>query len=317
MNGKTIEVNNTDAEGRLILADALCYAVDQGVERIVNFATLTGAIIVALGPTYAGLFSNDDDWYGASRRPAGRPAKRAGASRSTPSSPSRSRASTATSRTSARRARPARSPPPSSSSTSSATRWVHVDIAGTAWGMKRDYVGNGAPVRRRLMIELARPQGSDPSVVGLDAPPPRAPRASCADRRLRGPGVIGAHLVLGLTVLRGLSLLALLLLVLHAQLARDRALVRPSCSGSRPLKRRAALAERVTTTEPAVAHHHQPSPPAPAPGASSSAEIAAQSGQRRLDAGRTPEIYSASGATPRTRPEYGIAGLQHRDHRAR
>ena len=65
MNGKTIEVNNTDAEGRLILADALCYAVEQGVERIVDLATLTGAIIVALGHTYAGLFSNDDDWFAA------------------------------------------------------------------------------------------------------------------------------------------------------------------------------------------------------------------------------------------------------------
>ena len=63
MNGKTIEVNNTDAEGRLILADALCYAVEQGAERIVDLATLTGAIIVALGSTYAGLFSNDDDWF--------------------------------------------------------------------------------------------------------------------------------------------------------------------------------------------------------------------------------------------------------------
>ena len=62
MNGKTIEVNNTDAEGRLILADALCYAVEEGAERIVDLATLTGAILVALGPTYAGLFSNDDDW---------------------------------------------------------------------------------------------------------------------------------------------------------------------------------------------------------------------------------------------------------------
>ena len=62
MNGKTIEINNTDAEGRLILADALAYAVDQGAERIVDLATLTGAIIVALGSTYAGLFSNDDGW---------------------------------------------------------------------------------------------------------------------------------------------------------------------------------------------------------------------------------------------------------------
>ena len=59
-NGKTVEVNNTDAEGRLILADALAYAVASGADRIVDLATLTGAIIVALGSTYAGLFSNDD-----------------------------------------------------------------------------------------------------------------------------------------------------------------------------------------------------------------------------------------------------------------
>jgi leucyl aminopeptidase len=62
-NGKTIEVNNTDAEGRLILADALCHAVEEGAERIVELSTLTGAIVVALGSTYAGLFANDDDWF--------------------------------------------------------------------------------------------------------------------------------------------------------------------------------------------------------------------------------------------------------------
>src|SRR3954469_16494886 len=61
-NGKTIEINNTDAEGRLILADALAYAVAEGAERLVDLATLTGAIVIALGSTYAGLFSNDDDW---------------------------------------------------------------------------------------------------------------------------------------------------------------------------------------------------------------------------------------------------------------
>src|SRR5205823_9322248 len=63
MNGKTIEINNTDAEGRLILSDALAYAVEQGAERLVDLATLTGAIIVALGSTHAGLFSNDDGWF--------------------------------------------------------------------------------------------------------------------------------------------------------------------------------------------------------------------------------------------------------------
>ena len=60
--GKTIEVDNTDAEGRLVLADCLAHAVDLGAERLVDVATLTGAIEVALGTTYAGLFSNDDAW---------------------------------------------------------------------------------------------------------------------------------------------------------------------------------------------------------------------------------------------------------------
>ena len=59
--GKTVEVNNTDAEGRLILADALAYAVELGAERIVDLATLTGAVLIALGSTYAAVISNDDE----------------------------------------------------------------------------------------------------------------------------------------------------------------------------------------------------------------------------------------------------------------
>lgn len=59
-NGKTIEVNNTDAEGRLTLADALCYASELKPDMIVDIATLTGACAVALGTTTAGLFTNDD-----------------------------------------------------------------------------------------------------------------------------------------------------------------------------------------------------------------------------------------------------------------
>ena len=62
LNGRTIEVINTDAEGRLILADALAYAAREGATRMIDFATLTGAIVVALGEVYAGLFGSDDDW---------------------------------------------------------------------------------------------------------------------------------------------------------------------------------------------------------------------------------------------------------------
>ncbi len=59
MNGKTIEIVNTDAEGRLILADALSYASKEGLSPIIDLATLTGGIVVALGYTMTGLFSND------------------------------------------------------------------------------------------------------------------------------------------------------------------------------------------------------------------------------------------------------------------
>ena len=61
-NGKTIEVTNTDAEGRLVLADALWYAREQGATHVMDLATLTGAMVVALGDFYAGFFANDDDW---------------------------------------------------------------------------------------------------------------------------------------------------------------------------------------------------------------------------------------------------------------
>ena len=61
-NGKTIEITNTDAEGRLVLADALVYARGQGATHIVDLATLTGAMSRAMGDFYAGVFANDDAW---------------------------------------------------------------------------------------------------------------------------------------------------------------------------------------------------------------------------------------------------------------
>jgi len=158
MNGKTIEVNNTDAEGRLILADALCYVVEQGAERIVDLATLTGAIIVALGSTYAGLFSNDDDWYGeveGACDASGELGWRL------PLHPeyfelTKGQYADLTNASDTRKAM--------SSYAAEFLRqfvderpWVHVDIAGTAWGGTRAYVGGGASgFGTRMLIELAR-----------------------------------------------------------------------------------------------------------------------------------------------------------------
>jgi leucyl aminopeptidase len=61
-NGKTIEITNTDAEGRLVLADGLWYARREGATHILDLATLTGAMELALGDLYAGMFANDDEW---------------------------------------------------------------------------------------------------------------------------------------------------------------------------------------------------------------------------------------------------------------
>ncbi len=158
MNGKTIEVNNTDAEGRLILADALCYAVEQGAERIVDLATLTGAILVALGHTYCGLFSNDDDWYRqveAACQASGELGWRL---------PLHPEYLELTKGQYADLTNAAEQRVAMSSYAAEFLRqfvddrpWVHMDIAGTAWGMSRNYVGKGASgFGTRTLIELAR-----------------------------------------------------------------------------------------------------------------------------------------------------------------
>ena len=158
MNGKTIEVNNTDAEGRLILADSLCYAIEQGAERIVDLATLTGAIIVALGHTYAGLFSNDDDWceeISAACDATGELGWRM---------PLHQEFFELTKGQYADLTNAADQRVAMSSYAAEFLRqfvddhpWVHIDIAGMAWGTSRNYVGKGASgFGTRLLIELAR-----------------------------------------------------------------------------------------------------------------------------------------------------------------
>ena len=74
MNGKTIEVINTDAEGRLILADALCYANKLGATKIVDCATLTGACVIALGHAASAAVGSDEaftDEFLVAAKPSG------------------------------------------------------------------------------------------------------------------------------------------------------------------------------------------------------------------------------------------------------
>ncbi|HET9371579.1 MAG TPA: leucyl aminopeptidase [Vicinamibacterales bacterium] len=72
MNGKTVEINNTDAEGRLILADALVFARSLGATHLIDVATLTGAVVVALGKHVAALFGHPDAWVNTVRDAAER-----------------------------------------------------------------------------------------------------------------------------------------------------------------------------------------------------------------------------------------------------
>jgi leucyl aminopeptidase len=158
LNGKTVEVNNTDAEGRLILADALAYAVELGADRIVDLATLTGAVLIALGSTYAALISNDD----AFAAEVGGAAERTGElAWRLPLHPeykelTKGKVADLTNASAKRKA-----------STIYAASfleefvdgvpWAHLDIAGTSWDVGREYVGSGPTgFGVRLLVELAR-----------------------------------------------------------------------------------------------------------------------------------------------------------------
>jgi leucyl aminopeptidase len=161
-NGKTVEVNNTDAEGRVILADALVYAAAEGAERIVDLATLTGAIIVALGSTYAGLFSNDDELSTAIERASDASGELAWRMPLHPDYKDLTRGKIGD-LVNAAEARKASSAYAASflEEFVDGKPWAHLDIAGTAWDQdNREYVGKGASGWGvRMLVELARALG--------------------------------------------------------------------------------------------------------------------------------------------------------------
>ena len=158
LNGKTVEVNNTDAEGRLILADALAYAVELGVDRIVDLATLTGAVLVALGSTYAALISNDDDLAGLVEASAERTGELAWRLPLHPEYKELTKGMSADlTNASAKRKAGTIYAASFLEEFVDATPWAHLDIAGTAWDVGREYVGKGPTgYGVRLLVELAR-----------------------------------------------------------------------------------------------------------------------------------------------------------------
>jgi leucyl aminopeptidase len=157
-NGKTIEVNNTDAEGRLVLADCLCHAAAEGSETLIDLATLTGAVIIALGSTYAGLMCNDDalaERIAAAGERTGEIVWRLplhdeyrklvkGTFADLDNAPEARKAGTIVGGTFLE-------------NFAGGLPWAHLDIAGSAWDLGRPYVGKGASgYGVRLLVELAR-----------------------------------------------------------------------------------------------------------------------------------------------------------------
>jgi leucyl aminopeptidase len=157
-NGLTIEVNNTDAEGRLVLADCICHALDQGAERLVDVATLTGAIIIALGSTHAGVMCNDDDLAGQLQAAGARTGELLwrlplheeyaelikGRYADLDNAPEERKAGSIVGAEFLHRF-------------AGDVPWAHIDIAGVAWNLGRAYAqrgGSGYGVR--LLVELAR-----------------------------------------------------------------------------------------------------------------------------------------------------------------
>jgi leucyl aminopeptidase len=157
-NGKTIEVNNTDAEGRLVLADCLCHAVAEGAERIVDLATLTGAVIVALGSTYAGLLGNDEE---LAERIAAAGERTGEIVWRLPLHPEYDELIKGTygDLDNAPEARKAGTIVGAAflSNFVDDIPWAHLDIAGSAWDLGRAYAEKGASgYGVRLLVELAR-----------------------------------------------------------------------------------------------------------------------------------------------------------------
>src|SRR3984885_12743723 len=161
LDGTTVEVNNTDAEGRLVLADCLTYARREGAERLVDVATLTGGIVVALGSTYAGLMSNDDAWADSVQAAATHTGEIVWRMPLHPEYADmiKGRYGKIVNNTSKREAT-ALTAAEFLHNFAGEVPWAHLDIAGTAYDVRRPYFADKGATGFgvRLLVELARAQ---------------------------------------------------------------------------------------------------------------------------------------------------------------
>jgi len=165
MNGKTIEVISTDAEGRLILADALSYARKLGLSPLIDLATLTGACRVALGTLYSGLFGNNQDLLDKILRVAERTGERMWQMPMPEEYKEQNKSEIANVKNTGNRYGGAITAALFLAEFVDNTPWVHIDIAGTASSNKESgYIvkgATGAGVRTLVELALSEAKGQE------------------------------------------------------------------------------------------------------------------------------------------------------------
>ncbi len=164
-NGKTMEILNTDAEGRLVLSDALCYAVDQGASHIVDLATLTGSCVIALGAKVAGLMTNNAAWGDRVKAAAARVGERLWELPMFDDYAEQIQSGVADVKNIGGKYGGAITAAKFLENFVASVPWVHLDIAGPAWADKESATqdAGGTGVLVRTLIELAANYGGSPT----------------------------------------------------------------------------------------------------------------------------------------------------------
>jgi len=162
MSGKTIEIINTDAEGRLVLADGLCYARQLGCTHLIDAATLTGAVVVALGYYNAGIFSNDDAFYERFNKALAKSGEKMWRLPVTDEYLDQTRSSIADLMNTGGRWGGASTAAAFLKEFAEDTPWLHLDIAGTAWMEdQKPWIAKGpSGIAVRSLVEFVRDLGS-------------------------------------------------------------------------------------------------------------------------------------------------------------
>ncbi|HKH99204.1 MAG TPA: leucyl aminopeptidase [Candidatus Sulfotelmatobacter sp.] len=158
MSGKSIEIINTDAEGRLVLADGLYYARQLGCTHLVDAATLTGAVVVALGHNNAGIFANDDDMYERFHRANAKAGEKMWRMPLDDEYKEQIRSSIADIVNSGGRWGGAINAAMFLKEFAEDTPWIHLDIAGTAWmEEQKPWIAKGpSGIALRSLVEFVR-----------------------------------------------------------------------------------------------------------------------------------------------------------------